>query len=369
MKLSKSFTAIVLSVSLSLFSFLTLPVQSVHAQDSRVALQRGYRTGYSDGYMAGYRDAIDNQTKSYARHNEYAKADRAYNKDYGTVEDYKDGYQQGFESGYDTGFEKRSFEAAIPPTLAKRGTIAVEPRVEPVAAVPVAAPVPQPVAAAAPEPVAAATEPRAAEPAVAPAISYQERSIDLPKTTFVPVSEATIIIPRDTELIVEVNQELSTDRSRIGDKFTATIVSPSEIAGAVIEGRVIKITRPGRIKRRSEMQLSFDRIVLTESRWSNFNAVLTEVLPVKGDNIKRVDDEGMAVGKRSFKEDGIKIGAATGGGLIIGAVAGGPVGAAVGAGVGAAFGVGAVVIERGKNINLNRSQQLRIKTSYETVIK
>jgi hypothetical protein len=42
---------------------------------------------------------------------------------------------------------------------------------------------------------------------------------------------------------------------------------------------------------------------------------------------------------------------------------------AVGAGVGAAFGVGAVVIERGKHIKLNQSQQLRIKTSYETQIR
>ena len=77
-------------------------------------MQRGYRTGYSDGYMSGYRDTIDNAAKSYDKHNEYSRADRAFNKDYGTLEDYRDGYQQGFEVGYDTGFEKRSFDATIP---------------------------------------------------------------------------------------------------------------------------------------------------------------------------------------------------------------------------------------------------------------
>ena len=41
----------------------------------------------------------------------------------------------------------------------------------------------------------------------------------------------------------------------------------------------------------------------------------------------------------------------------------------VGAGVGAAFGVGAIVIERGKHIRLNRNQQLRIRTSYDTQIR
>ena len=96
---------------------------------------------------------------------------------------------------------------------------------------------------------------------------------------------------------------------------------------------------------------------------------MTEVLPVKNDNVRRVDNEGMAVGNRSYKQDAIKIGAATGTGVTIGAIAGGPVGAAVGAGVGAAVGVGAVVIDRGKHINLARSQQLRVKTSYETQIR
>jgi hypothetical protein len=69
------------------------------------------------------------------------------------------------------------------------------------------------------------------------------------------------------------------------------------------------------------------------------------------------------------KGDSAKVGAATGTGIVIGAIAGGPVGAAVGAGVGAAFGVGAVVVERGKHIKLDKNQQLRIKTSYETQIR
>src|SRR5882757_10069715 len=123
MKLIRSSLAIVLNVTLVSATFLGFAVQSAPAQDSRIALQRGYRTGYSDGYMAGYRDVIDNTAKNYARHSEYTKADRAYSKDYGLVEDYRDGYQQGFEIGYNTGFEKRSFDATLPNELKKRGTI------------------------------------------------------------------------------------------------------------------------------------------------------------------------------------------------------------------------------------------------------
>src|ERR1043165_6802590 len=102
MKLTRSFTSFALIFSLSLISFLTLPIQTINAQDAKIALQRGYRTDYSDGYMAGYRDVIDNAAKSPARHNEYTKADRAYSKDYGVLDDYRDGYQQGFEIGYGT---------------------------------------------------------------------------------------------------------------------------------------------------------------------------------------------------------------------------------------------------------------------------
>ena len=70
-----------------------------------------------------------------------------------------------------------------------------------------------------------------------------------------------------------------------------------------------------------------------------------------------------------MKSDIIKVGASTGAGTAIGAVAGGPVGAAVGAGVGAAFGVGAVVIQRGKHIELNKNQQIRVRTGYEVQIR
>ena len=357
MKLTRNLLALTLAFSLSLFSFIALPIHTATAQDVQVALQRGYRTGYSDGYMAGYRDSIDGNTRSYARHSEYGTANRAFNKDYGTLEDYKDGYQQGFESGYDTGFEKRSFESTVPSNLHKRGGVAVNTVPETTAE-----PVSEPAALPAKDTAAASAEtPAAAETPAQPDV-YD-------KVSFKPVSDAVIIIPRDTELIVELFEELSTERNKVGDKFTAKVVSPLEIAGAVIEGRVEKIEKPGRIKRRSGLALSFDRIVLSEQRWSNYNAILMEVLPVKGDNVKRVDPEGTAVGKSSLKGDMVKVGGATGAGAGIGAVAGGPVGAGIGAGVGAAFGVGAVVIERGKHVNLARSQQLRIRTSYETQIR
>lgn len=353
MKFAKYTTALVFSFALSSILFPVVLVRTVSAQtqDLHIALQRGYRTGYSDGYMAGYRDTIDGLDRSFARHEEYSRANRAFNNDYGAIEDYRDGYQQGFESGYGTGFEKRSFESTVPANLAKRGIV-----------VPVADQGSQ-------IPPRNVADNSSTIQQTAPDNGQIPVSVQNTSTGFQTDTNAIIIIPRDTELILELQDDLSTERSVTGQKFTAKVVSPSEIAGATIEGRISKITAPGRIKRRSELALSFDRIVLSDTRWSNFSAILTEVMPVKGDNIKMVDTEGTAVGQSSYKSDAIKVGAATGTGLVVGAVVGGPIGAGVGAGVGAAFGVGAVVIERGKHIRINRNQQLRIKTAYETQIR
>ena len=399
MKVKNSLIAVVLSVLLSVFVLphVLSTSASAQAKDGRSAVQHGFRTGYSDGYMAGYRDTIDSLSKDLSRHADYIKADRAYNKDYGTLQDYRDGYQQGFESGYDTGFERRSFESTLPADLKRRGAVetasqtkpelptetqtAVEPEKQvnanPVSentavaqigtepAVELKRETEEPGKAEPPPVLKRDAEELAVKPKLAPAVNDDPNAA----SSFQSTNDAVIVIPRDTELILELQSDLNTQQTREGERFTAKVASPSEIVGATIEGRVTKVRQPGRISGRSELLLSFDRIVLGDNRWSNFSGILVDIMPVKGDNISKVDTEGTAIGQSTFKQDAIKVGGATGAGLVIGAVTGGPVGAAVGAGVGAAFGVGAVAIDRGKHVRLNRNQQLRVKAAYETQIR
>lgn len=371
MKKIRGLASAVIVFSLGFVSFAGLAVMPVSSQIvSDVALQRGYRTGYSDGYMAGYRDVIDNKTRDFTNHEDYQKADRAYNREYGTLDDYRDGYRQGFEAGYAAGYEKKAFDARIPQNLSRRGDTpgikgtptTVNEQAEQASTEKAGT------KTADTANVESQTDTAASGPELS-AMPNVQRPAGIQKIAYVSTDDPIIIVPRDTEIIIELDEALDTERNREGDRFTARVVSPVEIAGATIEGHIEKVTRPGRIKRRSELLLSFDRIVLSERRWSNFNAMVTEVLPVRGDNVKTVDDEGTAVGRGTLKNDSIKIGAATGTGATIGAITGGPVGAAIGAGVGAAFGVGSVVIERGKHIRLSKSQQLRIKSSYETQIR
>ena len=344
MKLSRGLLTLLIIYSLAFISSISIPSTHVIAQETNTALQRGYRTGYSDGYMAGYRDSLDNITKDFSRHPDYSSASRAFNKEYGAIEDYRDGYKQGFETGYDTGFDRKNFDSDIPARLTIRGNIEV--------------------------PATSTTDTPTTQPTTDTTLPPTEQTlVVLAKPTMAQVPDGTVVIAKDTELIVELQEPLSTQKNRQGDKFSAKVVSPLELTGAVIEGRIDKITKPGRIKRRSEISLDFERIVLSETKWGNFNGTLTEVLPVKGDNVRRVDNEGTAIGKSSLKPDIIKVSTATGTGAAVGAIVAGPVGLAVGSGIGAAAAVGAVIIERGKDIRLNANQQLRLKAAYETQIR
>src|SRR5437762_1982409 len=273
MKLVRGLLSLVIVFSLGLVSFVALPSRYVVAQESNTALQRGYRTGYSDGYMAAYRDSIDNLARDFARHSDYTSASRAFNKDYGPIEEYRDGYKQGFETGYGTGFDKQTFDSTVPANLTRRD-----------GATP-----------AAPAQTTKTDAPPATEPGT-PGTSTTQPATPVPtENASFRTDDNVLVITKDTELILELQDPLSTNHSSVGDKFTAKVVSPAELSGAVIEGRINKIQRPGRIKRRSELSLSFDRIVLSENRWSNFSGILTEVLPVQGDNIRKVDNEGTAI--------------------------------------------------------------------------
>jgi len=348
-----------------LSTFLTISILGLFAtpafsqtSDPAVALQHGYQTGHADGFLAGYKDIVDGRPKDIAGHAEYTKADRAYSKGYGTLEDYRDGYQQGFESGYDQGFDKKTFDPTLPTELKRRtapspqtGTTETQTQTQ------------------AADAQTQTTDPGSTQATTTDASNSSSSREPAAATGIQRNGDAVIIIPRDTEMTLELQNDLNTQETKEGTKFTAKVTGPSEIAGATVEGRVSRITKPGRLNGRSEMNLTFDRIVLSDNRWSNMSAVLTEVLAVKGDNVQKVDAEGTAIGQGNFKKNAVKVGVPAGAGALIGGIAGGPVGVAVGAGVGAAFGFGAVVVQRGKHIRLNTNQQLRVKTAYETQIR
>src|SRR6185369_3090211 len=74
------------------------------------------------------------------------------------------------------------------------------------------------------------------------------------------VATGSFIIPNGTALVAVLNNDLSTQNVREGERFTMTVRSPGEYDGATVEGSVVSINRGGRITGRSEMTLDFDTI-------------------------------------------------------------------------------------------------------------
>ena len=293
------------------------------------ALERGYRTGYSDGYTAGYRDVSNNAPRDYQNKEDYQKADRSFNDVWGPVEDYRDGYQQGFEAGYSAGFERQQFNSALPSGLRRRGTDA--------------------------------------NTGAAPAVVNPPANNDNvdPDTTTATASNGSLAIPRNTILALELLTPVSTDASQRGDRIQARVFEPSQYAGYIVEGRIAQVKRPGKVKGVAELQLAFDQIRSSDNRTAALHAELIEISPIGNDD-PQVDSEGGVKGRDSTKDDATKVGAASGVGAIIGAIAGGGKGAAIGAIIGGGAGTAGVMTQRGKDIRLERGQHLKIRTSTDT---
>lgn len=310
---------------------VTVKADSMAAQGQSTALERGYRTGYSDGYSAGSRDVSDRAARDYQSKDEYQRGDRSYNEAWGTAADYRDGYQQGFEVGYAAGYDRRSFNSSIPTGLTRR-----EKTVD-----------------------------------IGPTMDNNKSPNDAQNTSggSGPSVGGPLTIPPDAILLIELQSSLSTDASQVGDRFQARVVDPREFAGAIIEGRVTRVKRAGKVKGTAELQLSFETIRM-DNHTSGFRADVVAVVDMGNrDGAGTVDSEGGVKGKDSTKDNVSKIGASTGIGAAIGAILGGGKGAAIGAAIGGTVGTAGVLRASGKDLRLERGQQLKIRTASETRIQ
>jgi hypothetical protein len=302
--------------------------QDPQTQPQATSIMRGYRTGYSDGYQAGVNDLAAKAAREFRNKVEYEKGDRAYNVNYGAIEDYRDGYQQGFEVGYNAGFDRKPFDSSIPADLRRK------------------------------------TE----DSTVGYPTDQNKPDPQSPQTSTTQATNADFI-PRDTIMRVELLSNLSTDASQKGDRFQVRVVEPKEYQGAVIEGRVVDVKRPGRAKSTAQLQLAFEEIRFANGRSSKMSAQVIEVIASGGGERGKVDSEGGVQGRSSTKDDVKKVGGGAIIGAVIGAIVGGGVGAAVGATIGAGVGTAGVLTERGKDIHLFSGQQLRLRTAGDVTIQ
>ncbi|HXG95332.1 MAG TPA: hypothetical protein VNN73_23555 [Blastocatellia bacterium] len=181
------------------------------------------------------------------------------------------------------------------------------------------------------------------------------------RTRRAPASAA--LVPAGTSLRVRLNNTLSSKDSRVGDRFTATVVNPSRYEEATVTGHISSIRKSGRVEGRTSMGLAFDSIQLRDGRRGVLRGEVVRVYESGSESASKVDEEGHVEsgsrGKQTLKRGGI--GAAAG--AIIGGIAGGGKGAAIGLIIGGAAGAGSVAVQGSKELKLETGTEMLVRVT------
>lgn len=167
-----------------------------------------------------------------------------------------------------------------------------------------------------------------------------------------PVQPRSFAVNADQTIRVRMNDQLSSQTARIGQRFTTRVVEPVYASGGVevipagstITGRVTNVQRAERRSKAGTMTVQFISLQTPNGRSYPINGSLTDV---SGETVE-YDNEGQVKGRSSTKRNAVFIGGGAGAGALIGAIAGGGKGAGVGAAVGAGLGVAGAFFSRGQ---------------------
>jgi hypothetical protein len=173
-------------------------------------------------------------------------------------------------------------------------------------------------------------------------------------------------IPDGTRIQARLETTLHSKTNRQGDRFTAKViesifVNGKEVipAGTTLEGRVAEVRQAGRVKGKSEMNLSYERLIFSNGVSETIVASPAELDDTQKESIDH--KEGTIKGESSRKRDAAEVagGAAIGAG--IGGIAGGAKGSAIGAGAGGLIGLADSLRRKGKEIELPAGTRIIVR--------
>jgi len=168
---------------------------------------------------------------------------------------------------------------------------------------------------------------------------------------------ARAVVPVGTNLKVRLEDTLSSKNSRVGDRFTATVLDPVRFNEGTVTGHISSIQKSGKIKGRTSMNLAFDSIRLRDGRSGTLHGYVTRVY---GSDAGRADNEG-GVESGSRTKQTVKRGAiGAGAGAILGAIVGGGKGAAIGLLIGGAGGAGSLAVQGSKELKLESGTEMLV---------
>jgi len=150
---------------------------------------------------------------------------------------------------------------------------------------------------------------------------------------------AQTALPTGTAVKMKLDTTLATFSSKAGDAFSARVTEPVVMdgktvipIGTTVEGRVTKTKEPRRIAGKPTIAIFPENLVLPNGERFTFNASLVDTNRRHGTD---VDTEGRFKGDGQDGKDLTEIGMGTGGGMLVGGLAGGGKGFLIGGAVGA----------------------------------
>jgi hypothetical protein len=171
-----------------------------------------------------------------------------------------------------------------------------------------------------------------------------------------------IIVPKGTVIPVELLNRLSTKNIKEGDNVYARTIFPITVnnkivipVGTNVQGKILQAARPGRIKGKASLTLSFQTMILPSG--------LT--IPIYG--ALGGSDEGHREGENTIKGESTKgkdagdiAKGGIGGGVVGGVITRDKKGVGIGGGIGAGVGLASVLLTRGEDLTLPKGTELEV---------
>ncbi len=198
-------------------------------------------------------------------------------------------------------------------------------------------------------------------PRIAPVNHQDEEPASSPSST----PSNSITVPAGTKIPLTLKQGITTKNAKEGDPVYAqtafpitrndSIVIP---AGTFVQGTVRHVLRPGRVKGRAELQMSFTSMIFPNGYTIMLPGAVEGMPGSQNTDVK--GKEGTIQQAGSKGKDAATIARTTLPGAGIGAIAGDGKGAAIGAAAGGAIGLATVLLTRGPDIQLDTGSSVEM---------